>query len=217
MTSTVFSVGQHLVFPDGDRATVTFVGVERIGLKFDDGAETLITVEALQAELAASPAHRPEEPSQPATWPASTFVPEASDARHYCGSHWDPFAESSADILKTLPDMLAAATVQTGYGDVRPAPRAAPDGWAKGVLLAWPAPNAGLTIGIRADAHANNVVEIYPHRTEGSQHTLRLNRVLVWERSVAAQIEADWSPGGSIAFFDIAHVIDRGWYEAGIT
>ena len=58
--------------------------------------------------------------------PNATFVQEAEGARHFLGSHWEPFTGDSTDIITRAVEMLPESVPQTGYGDVRKTSRRQP-------------------------------------------------------------------------------------------
>lgn len=193
--------------------SVTFVGTDYVGIAFDNAGEALIRRDTLENEApATSPAVEPGRDELP--WPESTFVPEDEDARHFLGSHWDPFVEDSKDIVKRLPEMLPDALLQTGYGADRKPSRTVPDDWPKGFQLVWPLRTHGLALILRPEAEANMIVSMFPFFATGSQHTLTLQEVSVWEGGLEAQITAGWGEG-EVTFFDTQYVINRNWYEAG--
>lgn len=71
---------------------------------------------------------------------ARTFEADAVDAKHFPGSHWDPFFEGGAtDALKQLPDYLENSLVQIGHAaSDRPAPYSSRHAGPGGAILAWP-------------------------------------------------------------------------------
>ena len=192
---------------------VTFVGTEYLGIAFDDAGDALIRRDSLEKD---APAGMEPQSSARETlpWPASTFIPEGKDAQHYLGSHWDPFVEDSQEIMHRLPDMLSNALLQTGYGQMRTSARSLPEDWPKGVQLAWPLRTQGIGMILHIKDEANSLVSFFPFFATGSQHTLTLREVSVWEGGLEAQITASWS-GGDITFFDSQYPINRAWYEVG--
>ena len=105
---------------------VTFIGTDYLGIAFNGGGEALFRRDSL-----AKNAPTVLEPMEPARetplWPASTFILKGKDARHFLGSHWDPFVENLKDLLGRLPEILPNALVQTGYGESRQPARSVPD------------------------------------------------------------------------------------------
>lgn len=155
-----------------------------------------------------------DAPRESLPWPDSTFIPEGEGARHFLGSHWKPFAEDSTEILKRLPEFLGNALVQAGYGEFRKPPRAVPGEWPHGLQLVWPLRVQGLAMVVRTERQGNTLVSVFPFFVTGSQQTLTLRDVVVWESGVEAQITAGWGEG-EITFFDTQFTTNRGWYEAG--
>lgn len=193
--------------------TVTYVGTDYLGIAFDGQGEALIRRESLEGEMPAA-FDQQEPPRETIPWPASTFVPEGEDAHHYLGSHWDPFVEDSKELLGRLPEMVPEALVQTGYGEIRKPTRATPDDWPKGFQMVWPLRAQGLALILRIEQEANMIVSLFPFFATGSQHTLTLREVSVWEGGLEAQITASWGEG-EVTFFDSQYLINRAWYETG--
>ena len=117
-------------------------------------------------------------------------------------------------ILGRLPEIVPKALPQTGYGQDRKSSRAEPNDWPKGFQLVWPLREKGLALVLRVESEANMVVSIFPFFAGGSQHTLTLSEVTVWESGVEAQITAIWGDG-EVSFFDSQYSINRAWYETG--
>lgn len=193
--------------------TVTFVGSDYLGIAFDHAGEALIRRESLEKETPA--VIEPQELAREALpWPESTFVPEGEDAQHCLGSHWDPFAENPKDLLGRLPEIVPNALMQTGYGENSKPARSIPNDWPQGFQLVWPLRVQGLAMILRVEKEANMIVSLFPFFATGSQHTLTLREVSVWEGGLEAQITASWGEG-EVTFFDSQYLINRGWYETG--
>lgn len=211
-------VGIVTIHPVHGECKVTFVGEDRVGVEFENGRHALLPKssfspddEETRLELARiAEASKP----RPATWPENTFVPEPSNTKHFMGSHWDPFEEDRTAVLKRLPEMLAKAQLQKGYGQFYAAVRAVPTDWPRGAHLIWPGPEHGVTVTLRSEKTANMVTSIYPCIGGASEVSVRIDRVLVWEGGVEAQIDAEWN-GVPVTFFDTHFLINRAWYEAG--
>lgn len=206
-------IGTRIKHASQGAGTVTYVGTDYIGIAFDGGGEALVRRETLEqdAPVAEAPVEVRRE-SLP--WPESTFIPEHDDARHFLGSHWDPFVEDSKVIMKRLPEMLPNALLQTGYGEDRKPSRRVPDDWPKGFQLVWPLRVQGLALTLHIKEEANMIVSLFPFFATGSQHTLTLREVIVWDGGLEAQITAGWGEG-EVTFFDTQYLINRAWYEAG--
>lgn len=205
------TVGQHIVHTKYGAATVRYVGQDYVGLEFPDGRNALLRRDSFQEPFPEKIVER-VEPVENLSWPHSTFVDEDETAQHFPGAHWEPFIEDVGDIVKRLPEIVPAAGLKTAYGDLLKSPRNPHENWQEGFTLAWPSPQMGLAIGIRAGSQANELVGLYPFVLEGAQHTLCLRRVIVWKDGITAQIEADLGDA-MIAFFDIDFPANRCWYE----
>lgn len=175
-----WTVGARVEHPVHGPGTVTSVGTDYLGIAFDASGEALIRREAFK-----QPAEAPEvtEPMpfhrEILPWPESTFVAEPADTPHYLGSHWDPFADGSEEVMRRLPAILPHALVQTGYGEACKPSREAPQDWAQGFQLVWPLRAQGLALTVRAEQQANAIVSIFPFIAHGSQQTLTLREVTV--------------------------------------
>lgn len=213
MDTQKLKIGDRIEHPGHGAGTVTFVGADYLGITFDDRGEALIRRETLEKDFpfaAGSPEPRPA----PLSWPASTFVSDSVEAQHFLGSHWEPFVEDANEILGRLPELIANALVQTGYGADRKPRRVEPADWPKGFQLVWPLRDQGLAMILRIEKEANMMVSMFPFFATGSQHTLTLNEVTVWEGGLEAQITAAWGEA-EVTFFDSQYPINRLWYEAG--
>lgn len=198
--------------------TVTFVGADYLGVRYDSGNEVLIRRDALDAQDGHDSMSADDDHSVaggPAlAWPESTFAQEPTDTPHYLGSHWEPFADGASEIMKQLPDILSRALPQTGYGDNFKAPRTVPEDWPKGIELAWPLRTQGLALILKLEPDSSSIVSFFPFFANGSQHALTLRAVSVWEGGLEAQITATWGDA-NICFFDSQFIINRGWYATG--
>lgn len=139
--------------------------------------------------------------------------PKGADAQHYLGSHWDPFVEDSKELMGRLPEIVPNALVQTGYGESRK-PAIVTGRLAQGV-------SAGLATACARDGIDSPCRERGEHDRQplpffatGSQHTLTLREVSVWDGGLEAQITASWGEG-EVTFFDTQYLINRAWYETG--
>jgi len=206
-------VGSRIEHPAHGCGTVTFVGIDYLGIAFDGGGEALLrrtTLEEPEPTMDTLPA----SPGEELPWPESTFVTEKAEAEHFLGSHWDPFVEDSLAIMQQLPVIVPNALLQTGYGEHRKPARMEPEGWPKGIQLVWPLRAQGLALILRISEEGNHLVSFFPFCTAGSQHTLTLKTVNVWAGGLEAQITASWEDG-EITFFDTQYPINRIWYETG--
>jgi len=213
MNTQELVVGSRVAHPFPGEGIVTFVGTDYLGIDFDGSGEALIRRESLEKEEPIIPMAA-ESTREALPWPASTFVPEKTDAQHYLGSHWDPFVEDSADLMKRLPEMVPNALVQTGYGDGRKPSRSTPEDWPQGFQLVWPLRSQGLAMILHVEKEANMIISLFPFNAHGSQQTVTLREVSVWEGGLEAQITVGWNEA-EVTFFDTQFVVNRAWYEAG--
>lgn len=207
-----FYVGQHLTHPGYGPCTVTFVGVDYVGIELGGSANVLVKKDAF-LEVPATGEQVVQPIERPLSWPESTFIHENDNAQHFPGSHWKAFFEDHTTIVNQLPEILEKAELWVGgvnSHDLRPMPY----GWTHGVVLAWPNHRQGLMIGISISDEGTVVESFYPFVSEGRQHNLILRRVTVLRSGVNAQIEIDFGDA-TITFFDIAYTKSRLWYEAG--
>lgn len=194
--------------------TVTFIGTEYIGITFEKGGNALIRPEILVEEN--PDILEPVEPNQTnVSWPESTFVQESKDAEHCLASHWEPFVDDAKEILTNVPEFMAKSLDQIGYGGVgRKPPKSLPEDWPNGIQLVWPLRVQGLSLLIRFGEKEKTLASLFPFFVTGSQHTVTMRKVLVWESGVEAQIAASWGET-AVTFFDTQYLINRAWYEAG--
>lgn len=146
---------------------------------------------------------------------AETFVAEPADTSHFLVSHWHPFFEQSAkDVLERLPEYVESALVQSGYGGKDIAPPFNSHIWADGIVLAWPNLRSGIHLVERITDKNLELVSMFPFSSDGTEHTITLERVVVWESGLEAQIECTIGDA-CVTFFDTEFVLNRGWYRKG--
>lgn len=213
MDANTLKTGERIEHPLHGPGTIRFVGTDYLGIDFDRGGEALIRREAFAQSMAQTPSTT-KHGRRTLSWPQSTFIAEAADTPHYMGSHWSPFVNAAKEILVRLPELLPLAMPQTGYGEARPSPRAAPADWPAGVQLVWPRRDKGLAVVLHVGKDANHIVTLFPFFAGGSQQALVLHEVRVWQGGLEAQITAAWGEG-EVSFFDTQYPINRAWYEAG--
>lgn len=223
-TEQHFEINDRIMHADYGPGVVTFVGDNYLGLRFPDLGDMLQRCDAskisrwtTEAEAAwqddmvckTAIADRPK-----IDWPQSTFEHEAPDTSHYMGSHWPPFVDDAADIVKDLPNMLENAQLMESIGNHRKSFRELPRDWPQGFHLVWPMQRRGiiLTCCIDAAQQQTQLMSFYPFNSEGVQHTLTINSVAVWEGQAEAQITANLGEA-QITFFDAHFLINRLWYE----
>ncbi|MCC7151797.1 MAG: hypothetical protein IT501_07310 [Rubrivivax sp.] len=215
MDARDWTVGSRIEHPVHGPGTVTSVGTDYLGIAFDDSGEVLIRREAFAQQARLPQATEPiQAPRKTLPWPASTFVAEPADTPHYMGSHWDPFVEDSAQIIDRLPEIVPGAMVQTGYGEARKPDWDAPPDWPLGFQLVWPLREQGLALILKPEEQATVMASLFPFFARGSQQTLTLHAVSVWEGGLQAQIEASWGDA-EVTFFDTQYLINRVWYQTG--
>ena len=193
--------------------SVTYVGTDYVGIAFDNAGEVLIRRETLVNDAPAT--NVPVEPRRDALpWPESTFVPGGDDARHSPGSHWNAFMDDSTEIIEYLPGIVHKALPQTGYGEERKPSRTTPADWPVGFQLVWPLRAQSMALTLRPENEAKTLVGLFPIFANGSQHTLILREVSVFNNGLEAQITAHWGES-EVTFYDTQYVINRTWYETG--
>ncbi|WP_295434496.1 hypothetical protein [uncultured Thiodictyon sp.] len=213
MNTQDLAIGSRFEHPIHGMATVTFVGTDYLGIAFDDHGEELMRRTTLESEKPAiAPSAAPDRLDLP--WPESTFVPEGVNTEHFMGSHWDPFVADAAEIIGRLPAVIPDALLQTGYGEARKPNRTLPDDWPRGFQLVWPLRVQGLALILSPEPTNNIIVSMFPFSCTGSQQSLRLREITVWESGLEAQITAGWGDG-EVTFFDTQYLINRAWYETG--
>ena len=147
-------------------------------------------------------------------WPESTFEWEDEDTVHFCGSHWDPFYESSDDVIGALPEMIAAAIPVSSFGDTDPGHRQVPGEWPTGSCLCWPNPNRGLIATLRVTRDRTELINVPPLAGHGVQVGVEIEEVHVWSGGAEAQIEGIWGDS-KVSFYDLTFLRNRAWYEVG--
>lgn len=140
---------------------------------------------------------------------------EPPDTKHYLGSHWIPFVEDAKEIFERLPAILEGAVVQQGYSSTDTQAGPMPAEWPEGYQMAWPrSPTHALSVIVAVKDGQHVFASMFPLFDEGSQHTVNLRQVRVWDGGLEAQIKGSVGPA-DIEFFDTRFVIDRAQYVAG--
>lgn len=189
---------------------------DQVQVKFDTGKTkwlALIYAGLVPLDAQDEPVPRDEDA---VPWPDATFEWDRLDAKHYMGSHWEPFFDDSKELFGRLPEIMPKALRQTCYGDGRKAPREIPVDWPKGSHLCWPLRVRGLGTTVCVD-DANkqvNIMSLYPFWVEGTQARLKIDKVHVWAGECEAQIVASWGDA-QVTFFDTEFMAHRAWYETG--
>jgi len=216
----LFRVCDRVVHPEYGLGTVKSIGDRYVEAAFDVRYVGLLPLASSGLRLASSrdtPALTAPASDEHLPWPESTFKFEKPGTHHFLGSHWDPFVDDVATVMKRLPEIAKQWLMQSGFGDNRrKPPRQVPADWPRGWHYAWPLRLKGLMATLRIGKKVNEVVTLFPFFAEGSQHTMRLDKVAVWEGGCEAHITAHVSEA-EITFFDTKYFINREWYEAGRT
>lgn len=214
-----FIIGATVVHPVHGPCTVTFVGETRVGVQFADGSNALLLKESFSPDYKWTRRDlqaREEAMARPASWPESTFFPCAPEVQHYMGAHWEPFTEDPELIVAGLPELMAKAQLLMGFGSFYEAPRPLPDGWPKGAQVIWPGPENGIVVTVRTGEEAHMITSFYPCIHGADETTVQIDKVVLWEEGVDAQLRVCWN-GIPFSFFDTHFLANRAWYEAGET
>lgn len=195
-------LGERLTFPPYGEGSVVFVGAEYFGFRLRGGQDVLIRLDSADRLLASGP--------------EGTFFQESDGAQHFLGSHWEPFFDDSASVMRRLPDILPAVQPVLGCTDGSTSPRGEDPSWVKGVNLVWPTLRHGIGLACVFRDGALHLASIYPFHDAGTRMLLRLARVDVWEGGAEAQVTGDAGPY-TLTFFDTRFLTNRMWYEAGRT
>lgn len=133
-----FEIGDRVIHADYGSGTVEHVGENYLTVDFDERYKGLIKKSDPELRLAGDERAAPgaiadARQEQDLPWPESTFVFEKPDTPHYMGSHWDPFTDDAAAVMKQLPRIAKEWLIQTGFGDSRrKPPRQIPENWPRG-------------------------------------------------------------------------------------
>jgi len=222
-----YKVNDRIIHHGYGTGSVTYIGTTHIGLRFEKQGDMLLRFDAadispwsLRAETvwleSLAKAETEKILAKAVPWPKSTFYFEGTDTTHYPASHWEPFVNEPMEIFQNLPEMLQKAQIMESLGNHKTPPRELPPGWQQGFHLVWPMQRQGIILTGLIDPLEQNtgVASLYPFWSEGTQHTIILNQVNVWESGVEAQITASLGEA-EITFFDAHFLINRLWYEQG--
>ncbi|MFZ5557566.1 MAG: hypothetical protein ACOZDY_12750 [Pseudomonadota bacterium] len=211
-----FKPGQRVLHPLFGLGTVLEDEAEgRVKVRFDRKGERLLDVKFARLRPATPEGLDALEPGGEGhrRW-LELFRFEPGDTPHFMGSRWEPFFDDVGEVFERLPQLVPEMRVHGAFADHRPAPRKEPPEWPAGFHLSWPGPLQGVMAVLRMEPKFNNIVSLYPFWSTGSQHTLTIEQVRVWESGVEAQIDAVLE-GAAITFFDTLYAVNRTWYEAG--
>lgn len=144
----------------------------------------------------------------------NTFEFEES-GNHAFGARWEPFFDDAGEFVGRLPQILPEAKLRQGYGDFYPPSRVCPSHWPKVSYLAWPDIHQGVLLAIKINEQgASELVSLFPFWESGTEHTVTLDRVVVWPGGAEAQVECVIGDA-EVTFFDALYAINRGWYVSG--
>ncbi len=214
-----FKLGDRVVHPHFGLGVVTRCEEEgRVEVAFDHGGRKWLVLQYANLRLATD---RDEAADVAALndWrlrQVQAFEQEADDAEHFMGSHWSPFFDDHA-IFKQLPSILPESLLMEGFSSIeRYHPPYPPMfAWPAGFYLSWPRRQQGLLLALKVEAERNAIVSLYPYVGLGTEQSIEIHKVRVWESGLEAQIEASIEGAGLVTFFDPLFAINRGWYAAG--
>lgn len=148
------------------------------------------------------------------SWPESTFAWEDESAKHFCGSHWNPFHDSPDEVIRALPEMFKGAWPVSSFGDTYPGHRSVPGAWPTGSYVCWPNENGGLIAALKETRDGTELVSVSPLAGHGVQVGVGIKKVHVWSDGAEAQIEGTWGDS-QVSFYDLTFLRNRAWYEVG--
>lgn len=213
-----FQPGDRVVHPSfGIGVVIRCEGAERVEVEFDRSGKKMLALEYANLRLATD---RDEAAGVAAfnDWrlrQIQAFEQEGDGTEHFMGSHWDPFFEDR-EVFDRLPSVLAESHLLDGFAsnDRYQPPYPPAFDWPTGFYLSWPRRQEGLALAVKVGETENTIVSIYPFVGHGTEHSIEINKVHVWESGLEAQIEATLKDA-QITFFDPLFAINRGWYAAG--
>ncbi len=186
----------------------------RVEVRFDANGQKMLALKFMMLQRV-SPEEETAIRAKEQASMEQTFEFETENS-HSPGSHWPPFYENfMEDVFRRLDAIIPKCSPALGMSsfDAYRAP-ALPDNWAKGLKLRWPAIQSAIHFVIRRESEGNFVKAVFPAIGTGTQTTLTIMKVRVFESGVEAQIEARIG-AASITFYDSDFVINVGWYRAG--
>ncbi|NMB99714.1 MAG: hypothetical protein GYA35_05465, partial [Thermoanaerobaculaceae bacterium] len=214
---TDFKVGQELIHPKNGKCKITFIDKEHIGVAFESGKEALFRKEHFEEVFGGiSQKNEQKEDESAQEWPFNTFKYEKDSGRHFLGSHWKPFFDDPVEIVKHLPSILPkCSSYGCAFGSHHKPPREFPLNWRKAIILTYPRQCEGIKFVVANKEEQNFVESFYPFASGYKEYLLTLDRVLVWQSGVEAQITAAWKDF-PITFFDTDFVENRLFYDKGV-
>ena len=207
-----FHAGQHLNHPDHGQSIVNFVGSDYVGLELDDGRHVMVKKESF-IDRQITKDHVVIPHGVPASWPESTFIFEGPEAKHYMGSHWDPFIDDISVLLQKLKEIIQVADIWEA-GEKRQSKRIAPPAWQEGAVLVWPNQKMGVMLILCKEEKGLRFINAVPFISEAELRVMTLQQVSVYENGVEAQVTVAFGPT-TLTFFDIGFGKNKLWYEAG--
>ena len=214
MDETQFHPNDRVFHPIFGYGTVVEVGEdsEQLSVHFDGYATKWLALKYAFLRLV-TPEEEASETARAVSW-LDTFVFE-EEGDHYFGTRWTPFFDDAEGFFQRLPEILPKAIPLQGYGDFFPPPHQCPPDWSKVRYLAWPDVHQAVLLAIKEnEGRESELVSLFPHCRSGVEHTVTIERVLVWKDGCKAQIEGVVGPA-CITFFDTLYGVNRGWYESG--
>ncbi len=129
------------------------------------------------------------------------------------------FLDNPKELVSRLPLLLHESRQALTYASIQSAkPLPFPPDEPKGLLLEWPIPRFGLRIVIQLDgpSGANELMAMYPFSSEGVQHTLTMEGILLWPSRLEAQLVCS-TPDAQLelTFFDPNFAANRVFYRKG--
>ena len=138
--------------------------------------------------------------------------------RHAVASHSDPFFDDyGQEFIQQLPMVLESATPHRSMSDFGPSPpEPLPEHWPTAAVLRWPGVPDSMRLVITTGGSGNEFRTAFPAVEIGSQLSMTVEDVHLWQGGLEAQITAR-AGDNEVTFFDVDYVGNRGWYSPGLT
>lgn len=209
--------GERVVHPLFGLGTVLGDESEgRVEVRFDENGQKMLTLKYALLQRVTPEQDAAIRERKQATF-ETTFVFE-TDANHFPGSRWPPFYENFADdVVRKLAPIMNEARIALGVSsfDTYKAP-ALPDSWPKAFKLRWPGlERSGLHFVVEIKPGGNAMTAMFPFIEYGTQTTVEIDTVRIFESGVEAQIDAKIG-AAEVTFYDTDFTINAGWYRAGL-
>lgn len=136
------------------------------------------------------------------------------------GTQLGIFFDDLRDLISRLPIIVRESSPSLTYASIRRAkPLPFPPDEPQGLLLDYPIPRFGLRIleEINESSRSLELKALYPFASEGVQHGLTLEGILLWPSRLEAQLVCSTLPDAQIelTFFDPNFVANRVFYRKG--